>query len=182
MYSLRIYIMFFVLSMFLPNFLSVCFSFCHSCWSFFLICLVIFDYLILFMSKGLKSLVPTIWSTLLFCPLSFFSPAFPSTFFGVLPLCFDLRISPCSILQFIAYFYTHSVSYMPHPVQEGMEGSWRSRYLATEYIHIVSLAKSGKRWRKLNWVNQMKTWQKWKPTEDWEPDQLPRHLFLFLYS
>lgn len=45
------------------------------------------------MSKGLKGLVPTIWSTLLLCPLSFFSPAFPSTFFSVLPLCFDLRES-----------------------------------------------------------------------------------------
>lgn len=97
MYSLRIYIMFFVLSMFLPNSLSVCFSFCHSCWSFFLRCLVIFDYLILSVSKGLKGLVPTIWSTLLFCPLSFFSPAFPSTFFGVLPLRFDLRESVLAV-------------------------------------------------------------------------------------
>lgn len=181
MYSLRIQIMFSVLSIFLPNslFLSAFISFIHV--GVFPEMSGDFDYLTLFMSEGLKGWVPTAWNTLLLCPLSFLSPAFSSSpFFSVSPLCFDWRESVLRyILQYIAYFYTRSVSYILHPVQEGMEESWRSRYLATEYIHIVSLGKSGKRWRKLNWVNQMKTWQKWKPTEDWEPDQLPRHLFLY---
>ena len=184
MYSLRIQIMFSVLSIFLPNslFLSAFVSFIHvgvfpEMSGDFWLSNPIYEWGTKRLSSYCLKHIALMSPFLLFSCLLLFSflPCFT-------PLLWLKRISPAIYTAIYCLLLYSQCFLYPPPVLEGMEESWRSRYLAAEYIPIVSLGKSGKRWRKLNWVNQMKTWQKWKPTEDWEPDQLPRHLFLILYS